>query len=66
MIREKWIDKISILTKPPTEDDFIELLEARIASKERQSLGIAHLIILPNYFNSPRNQSTRTFYVYHI
>ncbi len=38
LTREKWNDKISTMTKPPTEDDFIEFLEARIASKESESL----------------------------
>ncbi len=38
MTRERWNDKISTMTTPPTNEEFIEFLEARIASKESESL----------------------------
>ena len=41
MTREKWNDKVSTMTKPPTEEDF-EFLNARLASKESESLAKYH------------------------
>ncbi len=38
MTRERWNDKITTMTMPPTDEDFIEFLEARTASKESESL----------------------------
>ena len=42
MPREKWNDKVSTMTKPPTEEDFIEFLNARLASKESESQAKYH------------------------
>ena len=42
MTREKWNDKVSTMTKPPTEEDFIVFLNARLASKESKSLAKYH------------------------
>ena len=42
MTREKWNDKVSTMTKPLTEEDFIEFLNTRLASKESESLAKCH------------------------